>query len=67
MVVKGDTPDRILFVRDGRRHAPGPLEPGRYTIMASFDGMDLTPKGSVDVEAGQTAEITCDRYFSTCE
>ena len=65
VIVRGDATVRLRDVA-GILHEPGKLAAGQYVIMATFDGGDEFPAGTLDLADGARLTVRCNSVFATC-
>jgi hypothetical protein len=65
-VVKGDVAS-VRLVGNGTSYSPGPVPPGSYRVMVTFDGgSDAREVGKLQINAGAASTVKCSAQFMRC-
>ncbi len=56
----------VRLSKGGVKFRPGEVEPGTYTVLATFGGTTPQSAGSLTVEAGQAVTVACNDLLKTC-
>ena len=51
----------------GVDHGPGPIEPGTYTVLATFEDLPITVQSNLTVAEGQQVWVKCTATFRLCQ
>jgi hypothetical protein len=57
---------QLVEVSSGKGYPPGEVPPGRYQVVALFDGLTRTTTVTVDVAEGQAVSVRCSASLGNC-